>query len=238
MVQYNYFDDNIKFNIDGIKYAAQKGMGIFIMEPLKGGILTEKMPKKAEKIFKNENSEKTNAEWSFEWILNNPEITTVFSGMNSIDQINENIAIANRVTANSLSNNDLKTIEKVKKVIRNSLKINCSSCGYCMPCPKGVNIAECMMIYNEKYLFEDKKIIPSSLLRYFSLVGGIVNKPANAGLCNNCGKCIKKCPQNLNIPKELKKVKKEMEGHGFEFKRWIVKNIGLPIYQKFKYNFY
>ena len=203
MVQYNYFDDNIKFNIDGIKYAAQKGMGIFIMEPLKGGILTEKMPKKAEKIFKNENSEKTNAEWSFEWILNNPEITTVFSGMNSIDQINENIAIANRVTANSLSNNDLKTIEKVKKVIRNSLKINCSSCGYCMPCPKGVNIAECMMIYNEKYLFEDKKIIPSSLLRYFSLVGGIVNKPANAGLCNNCGKCIKKCPQNVNIPKEL-----------------------------------
>lgn len=233
MVQFNYLDDNAQASIEGIKYASEKGIGIFVMEPLKGGILAGKMPEKAEEIFKKNNPQKTNAEWSFEWILNHPEITTVFSGMNSIEQIDENIAIAERITPNSLSDEDLKTIDEVKNVMKESLKINCSECGYCMPCPKGVNIPECIKIYNEKYLFDEKGLIPPSLMSYFTSVGGILTEPSYAGLCNSCGKCVRKCPQHLNIPEELEKVKKDFEGHGFGFKRWFIKNIGFPIYQKF-----
>lgn len=233
MVQYNYLDDNAQASAEGIKYAADKGMGIFVMEPLKGGILAGKMPEKAEKIFKSKNPQKTNAQWSLEWILNHEEITTVFSGMNSINQIDENIAIADKITPNSLSEDDLATVEEVKKVMQEALKINCATCGYCMPCPQGVNIPECIKIYNEKYLFNDTGIISQGLIDYFTSIGGVMTEPANAGLCNSCGKCLRKCPQHLNIPQELEKVRKDIEGHGFGVKRWFIKNIGLPFYQRF-----
>ena len=102
-----------------------------------------------------------------------------------------------------------------------------------MPCPQNVNIPECMKIYNEKYLFNQKGLFSKSLINYFTTVGGVMNTPTNAGLCNGCGKCLRKCPQHLDIPKELSKVQKEFEGPGFKLKLWFIKNIGMPIYQKF-----
>lgn len=233
MVQYNYFDDNAQINIEGIKYASDHGMGIFVMEPLKGGILAGKIPKEAQDIFNEANPDKSVAQWSFEWILNHPEITCVFSGMNSMDQLKENIEVINDIEPHSLSIEEMETLEDVKRVFKNLIKINCATCGYCMPCPQNVNIPECMKIYNEKYLFDQKGLISKSLINYFTTVGGVMNTPTNAGLCNGCGKCLRKCPQHLDIPKELSKVQKEFEGHGFNFKRWFIKNIGLPLFEKF-----
>lgn len=233
MVQYNYFDDNSQINFEGIHYASQKGMGIFVMEPLKGGILAGKIPEEAEKRFKKANPNKTMAQWSFEWILNHEEITCVFSGMNTIEQIEENIEIAKDIEPHSLSLEEMETIEYVKRIFKNLIKINCTTCGYCMPCPQNVNIPECMKIYNEKYLFNQKGLFSKSLINYFTTVGGVMNTPTNAGLCNGCGKCLRKCPQHLDIPKELLKVQKEFEGPGFKLKLWFIKNIGMPIYQKF-----
>ena len=120
------------------------------------------MPSKAEEIFKKANPNKSNAYWAMEWVLNNRNITCVLSGMNSFEQLDENLDVANNTPPMSMSFEDLETVEYVKRVMRDSLKINCSTCGYCMPCPQGVNIPECMKIYNEKFLFNHKRILSQS----------------------------------------------------------------------------
>ena len=231
MVQYNYFDENVQASTEGIEYAASKGMGIFVMEPLKGGILAGKMPKDVEEIFKNADSSKTTAQWALQWVLNNRNISCVFSGMNSIEQVEDNLAVANSTTPLSMTFEEMETVELVKRVMRNSLKINCSTCGYCMPCPQGVNIPECLKTYNEKYLFDHKGFINTSLFDYYQYVGGVMGKPGNAGLCNGCGKCLRKCPQKLDIISELEKVRKEFEFPGIKYILPIAKTVGIPIYK-------
>lgn len=231
MIQYNYFDGNSQASIEGIERAASRGMGIFVMEPLKGGLLAGKMPAEAEEIFKKADSNKTNAQWALEWVLNNPNVTCVLSGMNSIEQIDENIAIAEKTTPLSLSFEEMEAIEYVKRVIRNSLKINCSTCGYCVPCPRGVNIPMCMKIYNEKYLFDHKGLFNQSRIDYFQYTCGVMGNEGNAGKCNGCGKCLRKCPQKLDIIAELKKVKKEFEFPGMQYVLLFVRHIGFPVYR-------
>lgn len=232
MVQYNYFDENVQAGMEGIEYAASKGMGVFVMEPLKGGILAGKMPHDVEEIFRKANPNKSNAEWALEWVLNNRNVTCVLSGMNSFEQIDENIRIAENTAPLSMSFEDMETVELVKRVLRNSLKINCSTCGYCMPCPQGVNIPECMKIYNEKYLFEHKGFFNQSFMDYYQYVGGIMGNEGNAGKCNGCGKCLRKCPQKLDIIAELKKVKKEFEFPGLKYILAFVRYVGFPVYRQ------
>ena len=231
MVQYNYFDENVQASMEGIEYAASKGLGILVMEPLKGGILAGKMPKDAEEIFKKANPDKSNAQWAMQWVLNNRNITCVLSGMNSIEQLEENLAIADMTTPLSMSFEEMETVELVKRVMRNSLKINCSTCGYCMPCPQGVNIPECIKIYNEKYLFDHKGLFNQSFVDYYQYVGGIMGNSGNAGKCNSCGKCLRKCPQKLDIISELKTVKKEFEFPGVNYALSFVRHIGFPVYR-------
>ena len=233
MVQYNYFDENVQASMEGIEYAASKGLGIFVMEPLKGGILAGNMPSGAEEIFKKFNPNKSNAEWAIEWVLNNRNVTCVLSGMNNFEQLNENLDVADRVVPLSMSFEEMETVELVKRVMRNSLKINCSTCGYCMPCPQGVNIPECMKIYNEKYLFNHKGLVNQSLIDYYQYVGGIMGNSGNAGKCNGCGKCLRKCPQKLDIIKELKKIKKEFEFPGSNYVLLFIRKIGFPLYRYF-----
>ena len=232
MVQYNYFDENVQASVEGIEYAASKGMGIFVMEPLKGGILAGKMPRDAEDIFKKANPDKSTAQWALQWVLNNRNVTCVLSGMNSLDQIKENLEIANSTTPLSMSFEEMETVELVKRVMRNSLKINCSTCGYCMPCPQGVNIPECIKIYNEKYLFGHNGLFNQSLIDYYQYVGGIMGNSGNAGKCNGCGKCLRKCPQKLDIIYEMKRVKREFEFPGFKYALSFVQHVGFPIYNQ------
>ena len=231
MVQYNYFDENIQASIEGIEYAACKGMGIFVMEPLKGGILAGKMPSEAEQIFKDADSNKSTAQWALQWVLNNRNVTCVLSGMNDIKQLEDNLAIADTTSPMSMSFEELEVVERVKRVMRVSLKINCSTCGYCMPCPQGVNIPECMKIYNEKYLFNHKGFFNTSFIDYFQYVGGVMGKQASAGMCNACGKCLRKCPQKLDIIDELNTVKKEFEFPGFKFMVSFIRVVGFPVYK-------
>ena len=230
MVQYNYFDENVQASIEGIEHAASKGMGIFVMEPLKGGILAGRMPVEAEEIFKKANPNKSTAQWALEWVLNNRNITCVLSGMGEIEQLDENLKVADKTTPMSMSFEDLETVELVKRVMRNSLKINCSTCGYCMPCPRDVNIPECMKIYNEKFLFNNNGFFNTSAMDYYQYLSGAMGKASHAGLCNACGRCLRKCPQKLDIISELKKVKKEFEFPGFKYIILFVRYIGFPIY--------
>ncbi len=231
IIQYNYFDEGIQMDLDSIKYVKSKGMGVFVMEPLKGGILAGKLPKKAEEIFKKADPTKTNGEWGLSWLLNQKEITSILSGITSFEILDENLNTAKRVKINSLSEMEINTINEVKKIMRDSLKINCTNCGYCMPCKYGVDIPRCLGLYNEKYLFDESAF--EGFKNYFMQISGIVGgKEQYASKCIKCNKCVRLCTQKLNIPEELKKVEKEFEKPGFKQILWLAKHIVMPIVNK------
>ena len=231
IIQYNYLDRHIQAGTKGLKYAHSKGMDVIIMEPLKGGLLAGNMPKEVEKLFKEMNPNKTSAKWAFSWVLNHPEVTCVLSGMGSMEEIKENIQTAIESKPNSLNSEELTTINQVQQIMQEKLEINCTGCGYCKPCPFGVDIPECFRLYNEEFLFDnsENKFLSHAKMTYYITVAGVIHKPSHAGKCLNCRKCISKCPQSIMIPQELKKVSKKFEGHGFGFKVRILKYIGIPL---------
>ena len=151
-IQYNYLDENYQAGTEGLMYAANKGLGVAIMEPLRGGKLVH-VPEDVKNIFDRADKKRTPAEWGLRWILNHPEISVVLSGMNEMEQVLENIAIANETKAHSLTENEFKLIEKAKDVFTKKLKINCTACEYCMPCPQSVNIPRNFDCYNDYFMF-------------------------------------------------------------------------------------
>ena len=207
LVQYNYIDENYQAGAKGIDYAYEKGIGIFIMEPLKGGLLAGKMPQELEPLLKD--YDKTRIELALKWILKNNKVTSVLSGMTNKEMIEENINLLNN--NKELTEKDLDLINKIKDKIVELNKISCSQCRYCMPCPFGVYIPDCFKYYNERYLFPDEKQygISTSTVDYIANLMGAMGEPHDASLCKNCGKCLKECPQHINIPEELETVNKK-----------------------------
>ncbi len=211
-IQYNYLDENNQATVSGLKLANSLGIPVIIMEPLRGGKLVNNLPKQVEKTFNDFNPKWSPAEWSFRWIWNHKEVNVVLSGMSLEEQVNENIEIASTAEADSLSQDELQVFDKVKEIMNEKIKVPCTACGYCMPCPFGVDIPGCFSSYNERFLLEDKM----SWWRYAQTLGAFSAKPAFASKCAECGKCEPHCPQNIEIRKELKKVAKEMEGVFFK----------------------
>ena len=234
LVQYNYLDVNAQAGIRGIGYAYEKDIAVFVMEPLKGGLLAGELPKEVSDLFDSVDSNRSSVDWALSWVFNQKEITCVLSGMGSLEQIKENMAIARRVEVGSLSDEELDILDKAQRIFNSMMKINCTGCGYCLPCPKGVNIPDCFNVYNEKYLFNKKMfgIIPHAMMNYYMVVGGITNKQSNAGLCNHCGRCKRLCPQSLDIPNELDRVKSEFELFGFDYHIKFIKNVAMPSINK------
>ena len=218
-IQYNYFDENNQAGKEGLIYASSKGLGVVVMEPLRGGLLTglfgNKIPKKARTLFNEAEVKKTPPEWCLRWVWDHPEVSVALSGMNEESHIEENIRIANTAYPKSLSNDDLKIISDVKKIFDNIIKISCTGCGYCMPCPQGVNIPLCFNLYNDYYVFG---FMPKIMYIMFSiLTSRQENKPFHASRCINCGKCESNCPQGFPIRKYLKEVSRKMEPFYFNF---------------------
>lgn len=229
LIQYNYMDEKNQAGTEGLEYAHSKGISIFIMEPLKGGILAGEVPDKAQEIWDESETGRSPADWALRWVLNHPEVSTVFSGMGEIDQIEENLKVADEALPNSLTIDELELYEQVKEVYKNLMKIDCTGCGYCMPCPRGVDIPRCFNVYNHKYMFNK-----SQSFDYLAILGGIFSgQEAYAGLCTNCGKCVKACPQNLEIPELLNDVSNELEGRGFKYKLKIVGTVVMPVLDAF-----
>ncbi|MEY8001345.1 aldo/keto reductase [Clostridium sp. Mt-5] len=194
-IQYNYLDEDFQAGTEGLKYASQKGLGVTIMEPLRGGKLVNNLPEEAKATFNKSDVKRTPSEWALKWVWNHPEVKVVLSGMNAMDQVTENIKIASETEANSLTEKELKIIDEVKNIIKEKVKVSCTACGYCMPCPSGVNIPGCFNAYNNYGMFgkdDTYNFIPSD------------QKASN---CVECGGCETHCPQNISIRKELKNVK-------------------------------
>lgn len=199
-IQFNYLDENFQAGLQGLKYAAQKGLGISIMEPLKGGQLAVGLPEDVQKVFDLADLKRTPAEWALRWVWNHPEVSVVLSGMNSMEQVVENLQTALEGAENSLTEQELDTYEQVKDIFKSKIKVNCTACGYCMPCPTGVNIPSCFAIYNNYHVFDKKKTISQ-----------IIPVEQRASNCAECGECETHCPQGISIREELKNVKAVFE---------------------------
>ncbi len=207
-IQYNYMDENNQATKSGLQLAAGLGIPVIIMEPLRGGKLVNNLPEEVIKAFQNYDADRSPAEWALRWVWNHPEVNVLLSGMSNEEQVADNIRIAGYAEADSLNKEELDIFEKVKQVMREKTKIPCTACGYCMPCPAGVDIPGCFSCYNDKYLLKDK----SMRWKYMQTLGAMSVKPANASRCKSCGKCETHCPQKIAIRSQLKTVSKEMEG--------------------------
>ncbi len=213
-IQYNILDEQNQAGTKGLKYAAGKGLGVIIMEPLRGGNLTEPVPPAVADIWDNSPVQRTPAEWALRWVWNHPEVTVVLSGMNREDHIQENIRTAHEAHPDSLSDAELTVIGMATEKYRELMKVGCTGCQYCMPCPSGVDIPLCFELYNNKYMFKN----PDAEMFYVVRLSGVLtNGPEQfASQCEQCMECLEKCPQHIDIPALLEIIVREMEGEGFE----------------------
>jgi hypothetical protein len=220
-IQYNYLDENNQAGTEGLKYAASKGLGVIIMEPLRGGNLAGKVPPAVQAIWDNAEIKRSPAEWGLRWIWNHPEVTVVLSGMNREDHIEENLRIAGEAYPESLSDKELQLLSRVVDTYQGLMKAGCTGCRYCMPCPSGVDIPTCFEYYNSSHVFGDKYVAKAMYLIRLGGVGGAT--ASHASLCQECGECEEKCPQNLPIPDLLQDVAGYFEGRGFKVWGWFLK---------------
>lgn len=218
-IQYNYIDEHSQAGRKGLEAAQAKGIPVVIMEPLRGGKLVN-LPEKAKAYLANSNKKYTPAELGLRWLWNQPGVTCVLSGMNSIEMVEENIRIASDATPGHLTEDDLAIVEKVKTIIKEKEKVGCTGCRYCMPCPKGVDIPGNFHFYNLMYM-ENK----ASARFGFAQTIGLNGESGFASQCIGCGKCEQHCPQNLPIREKLKEADKAL--------RPLPYKIGINIARKF-----
>ncbi len=205
-IQYNYMDEHSQAGRAGLKYAAGKGIPVIIMEPLRGGRLVDLLPRGAKRLFEQDKLGRTPAELAFRWLYNQPEVTCVLSGMNSMEMIEENIKTAEKGKAGHFGEEDDALVEAVKAEIQKTVKVGCTGCGYCMPCPRGVDIPVTFRCYNEMYS-ETK----SGARKEYLQCTAFRQNQSSASLCIECGKCESHCPQQIEIRKELKNAVRELE---------------------------
>jgi predicted aldo/keto reductase-like oxidoreductase len=214
-IQYNFLDEKNQAGTEGLEYAASKGLGIIVMEPLRGGNLARLVPPVIAEMWNQAKKKRTPSEWALRWVWNHPAVTVVLSGMNEEAHIEENLAIADRAYPNSLTDAELQLVNKVAQKYRGLMKTDCTGCGYCMPCQVGVEIPICFESYNNLLVFGNTG---EKQLRYAVRLGGVINggKPGLASQCIQCGECMEKCPQHLKIPDLLNAVMEELEGPDWE----------------------
>lgn len=210
-IQYNYMDEHSQAGAEGLRYAHQKGLPVIIMEPLRGGRLVNLLPESAKELFRKDDKRRTPAELAFKWLYNQPEVTCVLSGMNSMEMVEQNIETAEHSPAGCMTADDFALVEQVKIEIEKNVKVGCTGCGYCMPCPKGVDIPGTFRCYNAMYA-EGKW----SGRRDYLQCTAFRKDTSSASQCISCGKCESRCPQHLEIRKELKLASKELETVGYK----------------------
>ena len=204
-IQYNYLDEHTQAGRTGLQAAGKKGIPVIIMEPLRGGKLVDQLPEQAKKYIAENERHYTPAEWAFRWLWDQPEVTCVLSGMNSVEMVEENCRVASESSVGMLTEEDHGLLKEVCEMIREKVKVGCTACRYCMPCPKGVDIPATFQFYNEIYT-EGRS---SARRNYFQVVA-LRKEKAYASQCVGCGKCESHCPQHISIREELKKADKEL----------------------------
>jgi predicted aldo/keto reductase-like oxidoreductase len=197
-IQYNLRDEYYQAGLEGLKYAAAKGMAVVIMEPVRGGSLATEPAEDIKAAWDRAPVKYTPAQWAFRWVFNHPEATVVLSGMSTMEQVVDNLKTADTTLPGSMTAEELKIVDEVKKIYDSRVKVNCTGCEYCMPCPFGVNIPNNFKVYNEAFMYNALNIYKG---RY-----KFMDENSRASNCQECGACEAACPQSLPIREQLKKV--------------------------------
>ncbi len=214
-IQYNFLDTDVQAGTAGLKYAASRGIGVIVMEPLRGGNLADPVPKEVMDIWKEADVKRSPVEWALRWVWNHPEVTVVLSGMSEPEHVDENLKISQKGLPGSLTAKELHIVERVAEKYNELMKISCTGCRYCMPCPEGVDIAACFEAYNNLHMFGDSDRLK---MMYAAKLGGILRGADTnfASQCTRCGQCLDACPQDLQISDLLEDVAEEFEGPDLE----------------------
>ncbi len=195
MIQYNYYDKYHQAGQKGLLHASAKGIPVVSMESLHGGMLAVDVPEKVEAAFGDWKKDLSNAEKSFMWLYNQPEVTVILSGCSTMEQLEENIQIFNKAQSNILSDEEVALFDKAREAWESFINIECTDCKYCMPCPAKVDIPLVFSIWNEIARSPAQKWLYNLML---------VQSNKDATKCVECGKCSKVCPQKFDIPARLK----------------------------------
>ena len=205
-VQYNYLDEHAQAGRRGVEYAHSKGIPVIIMEPLRGGRLVQLLPETAKQLFAAYSPKRSPAEWGLRWLWDQEAVTVVLSGMGEEAMLRENMSIASSVSVGELTDTDKNLYAQVVQAINEGVKVGCTGCSYCQPCPKGVDIPGAFAAYN-RWHGEEKS---GAFMDYLKCTTLRKNATA-ASNCIGCGKCEQHCPQGISIRQELKSVQKTFE---------------------------
>ena len=194
-IQYNFLDEATQAGTDGLHYAASRGLGIVVMEPLRGGKLA--VPNtEISAIWNAASTRRSAAEWALDWVWNHPEVSLLLSGMSTLAQVQQNLGAAGTSATGMLAPGDLDLIAHVRDAYNALVRVTCTACSYCMPCPQGVNIPGMFQLVNEGSMFGSWDI---QRKRY----GQMKSEGSSADSCIRCGACEEKCPQHIAIRDEL-----------------------------------
>ena len=192
-IQYNYMDTDYQAGTKGLKLAASKGLAVVVMEPLRGGRLAKNpAPPKVEEVWARSEYDWSPAAWALQWVWNQPEVSTVLSGMSTIQQVEENLETASHSSVGLLKEQDLVLVEQARKAYESLAPIPCTQCEYCLPCPNGVSIPKIFEVYNEAIMYEE---FSGSRWAYMNQIPAA----ARADNCVECGECEAACPQSIQI---------------------------------------
>ncbi|MBQ9929250.1 MAG: aldo/keto reductase [Oscillospiraceae bacterium] len=205
-IQYNYLDEHSQAGRKGLQYAHAKGLPVIIMEPLRGGKLVNLLPEEAKRIIADFTPKRSPADWAFRWLWDQPEVTVVLSGMNTVEMVRENVQTASAVAVGEMDEAQQQMLRQVVSAINAKMKVGCTGCGYCMPCPRGVDIPGTFAALN-RYHTESK----FAGLKEYVMCTTLRTNSATASNCIGCGKCEKHCPQGIEIRKMLKVAQKDLE---------------------------
>lgn len=219
-IQYNYLDEHSQAGRKGLQYAHEKGIPVIIMEPLRGGRLVNNLPGEACKLFSDRMENWSPAQWALRWLWDQKEVTVVLSGMNSMEMLRENMDIASNTQIGQMTDEQQDLLRQVVGVLNASVKVGCTGCSYCMPCPKGVDIPGTFSAYNRYY--SDSKFV--GLKEYF-MCTTLRQNSAAASQCIGCGKCEKHCPQNIPIREKLQDAKKTLENPIYRVARKVASKV-------------
>jgi predicted aldo/keto reductase-like oxidoreductase len=203
-IQLNILGETYQVGIEGLKYGAGRGLGMVIMEPLRGGTMINNTPPEIKTLVNEYPEKRSLVEWCFRWLYNMPEVSVILSGVSTIEQLKDNLKIFETSKANVMSEEDMELIHSIQKIYESKTNIGCTGCKYCMPCPQDIDIPDMFKLYNQYQLF-DRPVNDSLFYQ-----GNMISQGSGADQCINCGNCRRHCPQQLEIPELMKKVHREL----------------------------